>query len=151
MVICTMCVIFLRAFALCPLPFFFFFFHPIYYPRTTLALPPTSDADPGSHSGPSFPLSTTVRVFFFISREQFSFFFPSWLASNCTLGTIFPHLASSAGLSYVVGSNDRLFLERVLQKTILHPHNSRVGPLLVPRTVHCSGTRKSSQAMLAVV
>ena len=51
-----------------------FFFHPLYYPRTTLALPPSSNSDPGSHSGPSSPLPTTVRAFIFIAGilEHFS-------------------------------------------------------------------------------
>ena len=43
-------------------------FYPIYYPRGTLALPPSSNSDPGSHSGPSFPLPTTVRAFIFIAK-----------------------------------------------------------------------------------
>ena len=29
---------------------------------------PSSNSDPGSHSGPSFPLPTTVRAFIFIAR-----------------------------------------------------------------------------------
>ena len=37
-----------------------FFFHPICCPRATLALPPSSNSDPGSHSGSSSSLSTTV-------------------------------------------------------------------------------------------
>ena len=32
-----------------------FFSHPIYYPRSTLALPPSSNSDPGPHSGPPPP------------------------------------------------------------------------------------------------
>ena len=61
----------------CP-SFFFFLFHRIYYPRTTLALPPSSNSDPGSHSGPSPPpshqlLSTTVRAFI-LYREKNSAF-----------------------------------------------------------------------------
>ena len=42
---------------------FFSFLPPIYYPRTTLALLPSSNLDPGSRSGPSSPLPTTVRAF----------------------------------------------------------------------------------------
>ena len=57
-------------------------FHPIYYPRTTLALPPSRNSDPGSHSGPS-SLPTTARAFFFSSREELSIFFPRRLAWNC--------------------------------------------------------------------
>ena len=60
----------------------FFFFHPIYYPRTTLALPPSSNSDPGSHSGPSSSLPTSACAF--ISRGESSIFFPRRLASNCT-------------------------------------------------------------------
>ena len=52
---------------------FFFVFHPIYYPRTALALPPSSNSDPGSHSGPSSLLPPAVRNFIF-HREKCSFF-----------------------------------------------------------------------------
>ena len=45
----------------------FFFFHSIYYARTTLALPPKSTSDPGSHSGPSSSLPTSARAFMFIA------------------------------------------------------------------------------------
>ena len=58
-----------------------FFPHPIYYPRTTLALPPSSNSDPGSHSGPSSPIPTTLRAFIFIAR-RIQHFFPRRLASN---------------------------------------------------------------------
>ena len=47
----------------------FFFLHPIYYPRTTLALPPSSNSDPELHSGPSSPLPTAARSFIFIARR----------------------------------------------------------------------------------
>ena len=47
-----------------------FFLHPIYYPRTTLSLPPSGrSSDPRSHSGPSSPLPTAVRAFIFIARR----------------------------------------------------------------------------------
>ena len=45
----------------------FFFSYPIYYPRTTLVLPPSSNSDQGSHSGPPSPFPTTVRAFVFIA------------------------------------------------------------------------------------
>ena len=48
----------------------FFFHHPIYYPCTALALPPSSNSDPGSHSGPSSPLPNTVRTFIFVARKS---------------------------------------------------------------------------------
>ena len=57
-------------------PLFFSPLHPIYYPRTSLALPPSSsssNSDPGSHSGPLSPLPTTataVCAFIFIARIQ---------------------------------------------------------------------------------
>ena len=51
------------------LKYVFVFFHPIPYPRVTLALPPSSSSDPGSHSGPSSPLPTTVRAFIFIATK----------------------------------------------------------------------------------
>ena len=62
-----------------------FFFHPIYCPRTTLMLPPSSNLDPESHSGPFSPLPTTVRAFIFIARGIQSFLLP-W--SNCTINSI---------------------------------------------------------------
>ena len=46
-----------------------FFPHPICYPRTTLALLPSSNSDPGSHSEPFSPLPTSVRAFIFIARR----------------------------------------------------------------------------------
>ena len=64
--------------------FFFSFLHPIYFPRTTLALPPSSSSDPGSHSGPSSPLPTTVRAFrFFIARTIQYFLPPSTRVELC--------------------------------------------------------------------
>ena len=51
----------------------------MYYPRNTLALPPSSSSDPGSHSGPSSPLPTTVRAFISIAKK-ISIFFPRRLA-----------------------------------------------------------------------
>ena len=53
-----------------PTNYLFYFFHPIYYVRTTLALPSGSNSDLGSHSGPSFPLPTTVHDFFYSGRNQ---------------------------------------------------------------------------------
>ena len=53
-----------------------FFLDPIYCPRITFALPQRSNSDPGSHSGPSFPLPTTVRAFIFI-ETIIQHFFPS--------------------------------------------------------------------------
>ena len=38
-------------------------------PRTTLALPPSSNSDPGSHSGPSSSLPTSARAFIFTARR----------------------------------------------------------------------------------
>ena len=53
-----------------------FFLHPIHYPCTTLALPPSSNSDAGSPSGPSSPLPTTVRAFIFIA-SRIQHFLPS--------------------------------------------------------------------------
>ena len=44
----------------------FFFLHLMYYPRTTLALPPSSNSDPGSHSGPFSSLPTSARAIIFL-------------------------------------------------------------------------------------
>ena len=38
------------------------FCRPMYFPRTTLALPPSSNSDPGSHRRPSPTLPTNVRA-----------------------------------------------------------------------------------------
>ena len=62
---------------LCFVVYFFLFFHAIYYPRTALALRPSSKSDPGSHSGPSSPLPTTVRAFVFIAKRLQHFLPPS--------------------------------------------------------------------------
>ena len=45
----------------------FFFIRPIYYPRITVGLAASSSSGPGSHTGPSSPLPTTVRTFIFIT------------------------------------------------------------------------------------
>ena len=57
-------------------------------PRTILALPPSTNSDPGSHSGPFSPLSITVHAFVLITR-RIQHFFPHLFASNCT----YPHAA----------------------------------------------------------
>ena len=62
---------------------YIYVFHPIYYPRIMLALPPSSSSDP---EGFSSPLPTTVRAFIFIARRiiGIKYFLPSRrLASNC--------------------------------------------------------------------
>ena len=62
----------------------FIFLISTYYPRTTLALPTSSNSDPGSYSGPSFPLPTSYGVcLLFSSREELNIFFLRRLASNC--------------------------------------------------------------------
>ena len=53
-----------------------FFLHPIYHPRTILALPPSSNSDPGSHSGPSSSLPTSARAYIFTAR-RIEHFLPS--------------------------------------------------------------------------
>ena len=60
------------------IPFFatFFFLHPIYHPRTILALPPSSNSDPGSRIGPSSSLPTSARAFIFTAR-RIEHFLPS--------------------------------------------------------------------------
>ena len=65
----------------------FFFLHPVYFPRTTLALPPSSTSDPGSQSGPSSPLPTTVRAFVFIAR-RIQLFLPSSTRVELCLPTL---------------------------------------------------------------
>ena len=72
---------------------FFFFLNPIYYLRITLALPPSSRSDPGSHIGPSFPLPTTVRAFIFIARN-IQHFLPSSTRVKLHLPTLLGALSS---------------------------------------------------------
>ena len=48
----------------------------MFHPRTTLALPPRSTSDPGSHNGFSSFLPTTVRAFIFFAR-RIQHFLPS--------------------------------------------------------------------------
>ena len=53
------------------------FLDPFHYPRTTLAPPPSSNSDPRPHSrGPPPPSPLRHVPSFFLSREQFSIFFP---------------------------------------------------------------------------
>ena len=72
---------------------FFIFFHPIYYPRLTFELPPSSNSDPGSHSGPSSPLSTTVRAFMCFARRT-QHFLPSSTCVELCLPTLLGALNS---------------------------------------------------------
>ena len=67
--------------------------HPIYYPRTTLALPPTSNSDPGSHSGRSSSLPTSARAFIFIAR-RIQHFLPSSTRVELYLPTLLGALSS---------------------------------------------------------
>ena len=61
-----------------------------HYSSSPPALPPSSNSDPGLHSGPSSPLPTTVRAFIFIARI-FQHFLPSstcieeWFISSLCL------------------------------------------------------------------
>ena len=62
---------------LCVVPFQYYFLYPIiYHPRTTLALLTSKNSNPGSHSGPSSSLPTSVRAFIFIARRS-QHFLPS--------------------------------------------------------------------------
>ena len=47
-----------------------YLFRPIYYPRTIIALPPSSTSEPGSHSGPSSPLPTVYGTCLHFYREK---------------------------------------------------------------------------------
>ena len=60
----------------------FFFSRSMYYPRTTLALPPIVTQIRGHIVGPP-PPSPLRYVPSFLSREDFSIFCPRRLASNC--------------------------------------------------------------------
>ena len=61
--------------------------HPIYYPRTTLVPPLSSNSNPGSHGVPFSPLPITVRVFMFIARI-IQHFLPSWTRVKLYLLTL---------------------------------------------------------------
>ena len=63
-----------------------FVLHPIYFPRTTRKLPPSSNSDPGLHGGPSSPLPTSARAFIplvFIGR-RLQHFLPWSTRVNCS-------------------------------------------------------------------
>ena len=72
---------------------FVFFFHPVYGLRALLfSLRPIHcrNSDLGSHNRHFFPLPTTFRALHclaFLSREDFSSFFPRRLASICAVGS----------------------------------------------------------------
>ena len=84
------------------------FCHPIYYPRTILALPPSSNSDPGSYSGPSFLLPTTVRAFIFIARRTQHFLPSSTRVELCSQQLIlFLHFCKYSLISPRWESNSR--------------------------------------------
>ena len=62
-----------------------FFLHPVYYPRPSFSLSlAIVTLIRGDHiAGSSVPSPTTVRALHFLSREDFTPFFPRRLASNC--------------------------------------------------------------------
>ena len=70
----------------------FFFFIPFII-LASLALPPSSSSDPGSHSGPSSPLPTTVRAFLFVAR-RIQRFLPSSTRVELYLPTLLGALSS---------------------------------------------------------
>ena len=61
--------------------------------NTTFALPPSSNSDPGSDSGPSSPLPTTVRAFILIAR-RIPCFLPSSTRLELYLHTLLGALSS---------------------------------------------------------
>ena len=63
----------------------YIFSRPIYFPRTTLALPPSSNSDPGSHSGPSSLFPTAVRAFIFTAKRIPRFLLSSTRVELCIL------------------------------------------------------------------
>ena len=73
----------------------YIYFHPSDYPGITLALPASSNSDPGSHSGPFSPLPTSaIRAFFFIAGRVQHFLPSLTLVELCTLNshlTIYTH------------------------------------------------------------
>ena len=74
---------------------FFFFLHPIYYPRTPLELPPSSSSAPGSHSGPSPPPSYYGTCLHFLSRGA-QHFLPSPTRVELCVPTLLGPLSSSS-------------------------------------------------------
>ena len=71
---------------------FVFFSLPIYYPRTSLALPttvsPSSNSDPGSHKAYPFHPSPQRYAPSFLPREQFGIFFPRRLRRIVPIPTL---------------------------------------------------------------
>ena len=72
----------------------FVFFHPIYYLTPFCSLPPSRNSDAGSHSRLFPPPTYCGSSLAFLSREDFSSFFPRRLASNCA----YPHARRSQQL-----------------------------------------------------
>ena len=81
--------------------------HIIRFARNTLALPPSSNSDPESHSGPSSPLSTSVRavVFLFIARRT-QHFLPSSTRSRRNVPTHAAGRSEQSNLWYHVYKNE---------------------------------------------
>ena len=61
----------------CSVHYFIFSFPFIILALLSRSLPLRSNSDPGSHSGPSPPLPTTIRAFIFIAMITFQHFLPS--------------------------------------------------------------------------
>ena len=89
-----------------PTLFVIVFLHrPIYYPRTTLALLPSSNSDPGSHRRRSSPLPTTARAVIFIARRIHSAF-SSLVGSRRRVPT---HAATRSQLLLLYGDTGTIF------------------------------------------
>lgn len=74
--------------------FLFHFFHPVYYPRPTLLLPPYSNLNPGLRSGRFFPLPTTHSA----RALQFFFYIPRNLKADILVGLAVSWLTTSRQL-----------------------------------------------------
>ena len=92
-----------------------------YYPRTTLALPPSSNSDLGSHRGPS-PLPTTVPAIILVGRI-IQHFLPSLNRVKSYLPKLLGAFSSGSFLA---------FLAEVSTK-VLHFYGCKTGrPLRTP-------------------
>ena len=77
----------------------------------TLALPPSSNSDPGSHSGASSPIPTTMRAFIFIARRlmlsarrlAWKLYLPTLLGALSSCSVYFAFLHKKSNLTTAVG------------------------------------------------
>ena len=84
--------------------FSFSFFFPLINPRTALALPPSSNSDPGSQiAGSPLPLANTVSAFSLIARRT-QYFLPSSIRVEELYSSRIPPVHWAALLLYLTST-----------------------------------------------